>query len=179
MKDEGERDYHAPTLPQQRTLDAPTVYRNGADTPVVRKVSAGRNRQISRMHAALAAENLLREAHGEEVGAVRVTDGVGFDWNRWMENVVHAHELRGAGVSEAYVVRRALEHMSEFMFVRRDGSTVAISPKSQMYDRQYRCHGIVIFSKHDEIVHGLLRSAPDALQAWQCVRRQPPGDAVN
>ena len=112
------------------------------------------------------------------VGAVRVTDGVGFDWKRWMDNVMQGHELRGPGVTEAYVVRRAVDHEPEFMFVRSDGSTVAISPSSQMYDPRYRRHGIAYISEHDNIVHGLLRSAPDALQAWQCVRRQPPRDAV-
>ena len=96
-----------------------------------------------------------------------------------MENVVQADELRGAGVSEAYVVRRALEHMSEFMFVRRDGSTVAMSPKSQILDSRYRRHGIAYISKYDDILHGLLRRAPDAWQPWQRVRRLPPGDAVN
>ena len=91
-----------------------------------------------------------------------------------MDNVMQGHELRGPGVTEAYVVRRAFDHEPEFMFVRSDGSTVAISPSSQIYDPRYRRHGIAYISEHDNIVHGLLRSAPVALQFWQRVRGLPP-----
>ena len=87
-----------------------------------------------------------------------------------MDNVVQGHELRGPGVTEAYVVRRALDHEPEFMSVRSDGSTVAISPSSQIYQPRYSCHGIAYISEHDNIVHGLLRNAPVALQAWQRVQ---------
>ena len=130
--------------------------------------------QISRLHAAMAADSLLSEAHALNVGAVRVTDGVGIDWRRWLDYVVQGHELRGPGVTEAYVVRRALNHEAEFMFVRSDGSTVAIRPSSQRYHPQYRRHGIAHISEHDNIVHGLLRSAPVALQPWQRVQELPP-----
>ena len=129
--------------------------------------------QISRLHAVMAADSLLWEAHALNVGAVRVTDGVGIDWRRWLDNVVQGHELRGPGVTEAYVVRRALDHEPEFMFVRSDGSTVAISPSSQMYDPRYRRYGIAHISNYDKVVHELLQSAPVALQAWQCVRGLP------
>ena len=91
-----------------------------------------------------------------------------------MDNVVQGHAPRGPGVTQEYVVRRALDHEPKFMFVRSDGSTVAISPSSQMYDRRYRRHGIAYLSEHGNIVHGLLRSAPVALQAWQRVRGLPP-----
>ena len=190
-RDTGERHVFAMTLANGTTVhlhfhkngrfDAPTVYRNGADTPVAPHVPAGNNRpdhevggQISRLHAAMAAESLLSEAHALNVGAVRVTDGVGIDWRRWMDNVVQGHELRGPGVTEAYVVRRAVDHEPEFMFVRSDGSTVAISPSSQMYDPRYRRNGIAYISQHDNVVHGLLQSAPVAFQAWQRVRGLPP-----
>ena len=72
------------------------------------------------------------------------------------------HELRGPGVTEAYVVRRAVDHEPEFMFVRSDGSTVAISPSSQMYDPGYKRHGIVHISQHHHSVHELLHDAPVA-----------------
>ena len=84
------------------------------------------------------------------------------------------HELCGPGVAEAYVVRRAVDHEPEFMFVRSDGSTVAISPSLHMYDPQYRRYGIAYISKHDKVVHELLQNAPVALQAWQRVRGLPP-----
>ena len=189
--DSGERHVFEMTLANGTTVhlhfhkngrfDAPTVYRNGADTPVAPDVPAGANRpdhevggQISRLHAAMAAESLLSEAHALNVGAVRVTDGVGIDWRRWMDNVMQGHELRGPGVTEAYAVRRAVDHEPEFMFVRSDGSTVAISPSSQMYDPRYRRHGLAHISQHDNVVHGLLQSAPVAVQAWQRVRGLPP-----
>ena len=108
------------------------------------------------------------------VGAVRVTDCVGIDWKRWMDNVMQGHELRGPGVTEAYVVRRAVDHEPEFMFVRSDGSTVAISPSSQMYDPGYRRNGIAYISQHNDIVNELLHSVPVALQPWQRVRGLPP-----
>ena len=111
-------------------FDTPTVNRNGADTPVAPDVPAGSNRpdhemrgQISWQHAAMAAESLLWEAHALNVGAVRVTDGVGIDWRRWMDNVVQGHELRGPGVTSAHAVRRAVDHEPECMFVRSDGNT--------------------------------------------------------
>ena len=92
-----------------------------------------------------------------------------------MNNVVQRHELCGPGVT----LRRADEHEPEFMFVRTDGITVAISPSSQMYDPRYRRHGIGYISEHNNIVRGLLRSAPVALQAWQLVRGLPPRHAGN
>ena len=87
-----------------------------------------------------------------------------------MNNAVQGHELRGTGVTEAYVVRRALDHKPEFMFVRSDDTTVAINPFSQKYQQRYNCHWITYISEHDNIVHELLRSAPVASQAWQHVR---------
>ena len=103
-----------------------------------------------------------------------MTDGVGINWRRWMGNVMQGHELCGPGVTEACVVRHAVDHEPEFMCVRSDGSTVAISPSPQMYDPRYRRYGISYISQHDNAVHGLLQSAPVALQAWQRARGLPP-----
>ena len=91
-----------------------------------------------------------------------------------MDNDVQGRELRGPGVTEAYVVRRAVDRDPEFMFVRSDDTAVAISPSSQMYNPRYRRAGITRISEDDDIVHGILRNAPAALQARQCVRGLPP-----
>ena len=122
----------------------------------------------------MAAQNLLFHAHAVRAGAVRITDGIGFDWPRWMDNIVQGHELRGPGVAEAYVVRRALEQDPEYVFVRTDGVTVAMNPGSQMYAAARRRHGINFISEQDDAVRMLLRDAPVAVQQWQRLRRPPP-----
>ena len=103
-----------------------------------------------------------------------MADGVGIDWRRWLDNVMQGHELCGPGVAEAYVVWCAVDHEPAFMFVRSDGSTVAISPSSQMYDPRYRRHGIARIAAHGSAAHELLRNAPEALQPWQRIRGLRP-----
>ena len=105
-------------------IDPPVRYRSGADTPVPRGNAPGRELggQISRARAAMAAGTLLPHEHGVRAGTVRITNGVGFDWNRRMDNRVQGRDFRGPGVSEAYVVRRAQEQAPEFMFARTDGA---------------------------------------------------------
>ena len=122
----------------------------------------------------MAAENLLFHAHNVRAGAIRITDAIGFDWPRWMDNIVQGHELRGPGVAEAYVVRRALKEEPEYVFVRMDGVTVAITPRSQMHAAAQRQHGINLISEEDEAVCMLLRDASVAVQQWQRLRRPPP-----
>ena len=122
----------------------------------------------------MAAENLLVHAHGVRAGAVRITDGIGFDWRRWMENLVQGRELRGPGVAEAYVVRRFLEPDPEYVFVRTDGETVSMNPTSQTHALQYRRHVINYITEQGDAIRMLLRDAPVAVHQWQHVRRQPP-----
>ena len=165
-------------------VDHPATYLDGADTPVPRRGPDGPTRdnapdhelggQISKTHAAMAAENLLYHAHGLRAGAVRITTGIGFDWMRWMANVVQGQELRGPGVTEAYVVRRALDQDPEYMFHRADGATVAMKPSAQRYNASQRRHGIDVIAEEDQDVHTLLRNAPVAVQQWQRLRRPPP-----
>ena len=100
-----------------------------------------------------------------------------FDWKRWLRNVGKGAALHGPGVSEVYMVRRAPEDQPEIMLNRIDGSIVAVSPKSQMYDKQYKRHGIVYISKCGEQsahAHKLLQSAPVAKRPWHHFQRLQP-----
>ena len=91
-------------------IDHLAKYRSGADMPVPRHNAPDHElgRQISRAHAAMAADSLLPHERGVRAGAVRITNGIGFDWNRRMGNIVQGHELRGPGMSEGC---RAAEHV--------------------------------------------------------------------
>ena len=76
-------------------------------------------------------------------------------------------------MAEAYVVRRAREQEAEYVFVRSDGVTKAITPISQMYAAAKRKQGINLISQTDEAVWMLLRDAPVAVQQWQRLNRAP------
>ena len=71
-------------------------------------------------------------------------------------------------------MRRAVEADPEYVFVRMDGVTVAMTPRSQMYAAAHRRHGINLISEQDDAVRMLLRDAPVAVQQWQRLRRPPP-----
>ena len=70
-------------------------------------------------------------------------------------------------------MRRALEEDPEYVFVRMDGVTVAMTPRSQMYAAAQRLRGINLISEQDDAVRTLLRDAPVAVQQWQRLCRPP------
>ena len=79
-----------------------------------------------------------------EAGAVDISDGVAFEWRRWLGNLAEGPDLVGTGVVRVFACRWADYESQIFAVCRTDGFFAALDPACQHYpgSQRRRSHAV-------------------------------------
>ena len=112
---------------KNRKMDRPKVY--PATYELVSDVVVGRLETQRALDALLASI----APGGLSPAAVDITDGIAFDWRRWIMHLEQEVVLRGGGIQSVFAVRWKQGGCPEIGINRTNGSFCSIKPSNQQY----------------------------------------------
>ena len=125
---------------------------------------------VGREQAKVALQSLLRYRFGEfENGTLNITDGLAFQWQRFLNNTSFCKELVGPGIQRVYALQYERHDEPTLVLCRADGSYVRWLPAQKHKYQTVPCSG-----------HGW-RTNPDIVHraqyiscSWMQIREQLP-----
>ena len=125
---------------------------------------------VGREQAKVALQSLLRYRFGEfENGTLNITDGVAFQWQRFLNNTSFCKELVGPGIQRVYALRYERHDEPTLVLCRADGSYVRWLPAQKHQYQIVPCSGHGWRTNLD-IVH----RAQYISCSWMQIREQLP-----
>ena len=125
---------------------------------------------VGRKQAKVALQSLLRYRFGEcENGTINITDGLAFQWQRFLNNTSFCKELVGPGIQRVYALQCERHDEPTLVLCRADGSYVRWLPAQKHQYHVVPCSGHGWRANLD-IVH----RAQYISCSWMQIREQLP-----
>ena len=123
---------------------------------------------IGRNEAVLAFNEIL--GPGEKSGAVDITHGLAFDWQRWLGNLSEGRELVGPGVVRVFVCRWGDYDSPIIAVCRTDDTYATLNPECQTYPSGRRRQSPTVYPSWPT-VH-MFQAAATVDNSWMQRREQ-------
>ena len=119
-------------------MDAPKILEGACDSGAIPPAATFKQEHllppntkttlIGRNEAHISFLNIM--GHSKKIGALDVTDEVGFAWTRFLQNQFQKHEMIGPGIVKALVARFQCDDDPSLVLCRSDDRYVVITPAS-------------------------------------------------
>ena len=124
---------------------------------------------IGRKEAVIALNETLGPS--QESRAVDITDGVAFDWRRWIGNLSEGRDLVGSGVVRVFACRWGDTDSPIIAVCRTDGTYATLNPQCQNYPTTQRIHSHTVYPSWQTV--RMFQTAATVDDSWMQRRYQP------